>query len=520
MKRNQLICLAAALIVAVGLAGCGNGEFTTIEPADSYASAPPAAPPAPAAPAPMPTAGGAAVVRTAIPTGDPANSVLLLEQTAPAQVIVGADFSYNVRLTNLTAKALQGVVLTTKMPASFQAAGTTPAGALTGNTAKWSIGQLGPRASATVSVRGRAKATGEIIGCSDVTFDIPEACLSIRAVQPALKIEKTAPATAILCDVIPTKIVVTNTGSGSATNVNVRDVLPAGVQTIDGRSEVTVNLGTLAAGQAREISVQTKATKAGTYTNTATVTADGGLTAQASATTAVRVPVLVVKKTGPAIRFVGRPATYAITVTNTGDAEARNTVLVDQVPAGVQVVSATQGATAAGSQVSWQLGTLAPGASKTVSLNVRMTTQGVKRNVATASAYCAKGAAELTTTVKGISAILLECVDLEDPIEVGSNVTYVITVTNQGSAVGTNTVIDCTLPDEQQFVSATGPTKGTAAARKVTFAPLASLAPKATATYRVIVKAVKEGDVRFGVSLTSDQMTSPASETESTHQYK
>jgi len=98
-------------------------------------------------------------------------------------------------------------------------------------------------------------------------------------------------------------------------------------------------------------------------------------------------------------------------------------------------------------------------------------------------------------------------------------VTYVITVTNQGSAVGTNIVIVCTLPDEQTLVSGTGPTKGTVAGKLVTFAPIKALAPKAKTTYRVIVKGAKAGDVRFKVSLTSDQMTSPAGETESTHIY-
>ena len=54
----------------------------------------------------------------------------------------------------------------------------------------------------------------------------------------------------------------------------------------------------------------------------------------------------------------------------------------------------------------------------------------------------------------------------------------------------------------------------------VTFAPLARLAPQAKAEYRVIVKGTKAGDVRFKVDLISDQMTSPASETESTHIYE
>ena len=38
-------------------------------------------------------------------------------------------------------------------------------------------------------------------------------------------------------------------------------------------------------------------------------------------------------------------------------------------------------------------------------------------------------------------------------------------------------------------------------------------------TYRVIVKAIAAGDVRFAVELNSDQLDSPVNETESTHQY-
>ena len=118
--------------------------------------------------------------------------------------------------------------------------------------------------------------------------------------------------------------------------------------------------------------------------------------------------------------------------------------------------------------------------------------------------------------VKGIPAILLECVDVSDPIEIGSKETYVITVTNQGTAADTNVVIKCTLPVEQEYISSTADTKVTVDGKVVTFAPLKKLAPKAKAVYRIVTKGVKAGDSRFKVSLTSDQMTSPAEETEST----
>ena len=216
---------------------------------------------------------------------------------------------------------------------------------------------------------------------------------------------------------------------------------------------------------------------------------------------------------------MGRPLTYEITVTNKGDAPARNTVVTDVVPAGTAFVAASAGGKFANGAVTWSLGTLQPGGSAKVSLTLRAVARGRARNTATVRAYCARAAAEATTELAGVPAILLELIDEADPIEVGAQETYVVTVTNQGSADGTNISVVCTLPAEQEFVSAKGPTEATHKDGVVTFAPLGELDPKAKAVYRVMVKGIKAGDVRFKVSLKSDQMTSPAEETESTHIY-
>ena len=107
-------------------------------------------------------------------------------------------------------------------------------------------------------------------------------------------------------------------------------------------------------------------------------------------------------------------------------------------------------------------------------------------------------------------------VDISDPIAVGNNETYVITATNQGSAPDTNIRITCTLENTQQYVSSSGATTGSSAGSTITFAPLATLAPKAQATWRVTVKAVKAGDVRFTAVMNTDQLTRPVQETEAT----
>jgi uncharacterized repeat protein (TIGR01451 family) len=279
--------------------------------------------------------------------------------------------------------------------------------------------------------------------------------------------------------------------------------------------------GDLPTGQSRDLAATVRATRPGQFRNPAVAReGDTGPGVEASAVTTVREPKLAVTKTGPSNRYVGRSATFDISVQNVGDGQARDTVLMDQVPSGVDVISASEGGRISGGQVSWNLGTIAPGAGKTVQVTLKPNQIGRLTNTATARALCTEASASAVLDVQGIPAILLEVIDIDDPVEVGGNVTYEIVVTNQGSSAGTNITLECTLPAEQQFVSATGATQGTAAGQSVRYAPLASLPPKASAKYVLVAKALRPGDVRFKVSMTSTQTDSPVEETEATRFYE
>jgi uncharacterized repeat protein (TIGR01451 family) len=127
--------------------------------------------------------------------------------------------------------------------------------------------------------------------------------------------------------------------------------------------------------------------------------------------------------------------------------------------------------------------------------------------------------ASATTDIMGIPAILLEVIDIEDPIAIGGVQTYVITATNQGSAPATNVKINCSLESAQEYVSGDGPTAVTGKGDTISCAPYPSLRPGAKATWRVKVKALKAGDIRFKAVMTSDQLSRPVEETEATTQY-
>jgi uncharacterized repeat protein (TIGR01451 family) len=517
MRTFGVAVSAAALTV---LAGCCSLDQPALPSAPKPVAARPAPLPTSSTGCPVVGRDGANIIsRQAIPTGAEGSSVLLLEKSAPAEVAVGQEFTYAIKATNLTPCELDEVVVTDTIPQGIDYKGSTPTGTQAGNLLTWDLGSIPGKGSKTITLKGVATGTGEYTSCVRATYK-EKLCLTIKAVQPKLTLDKTAPAEVLVCDIIPVKLVVKNPGTGPTTGVVVTDTLPAGLKTVDGKTEVKFDVATLNAGESKEFSFNAQAAKPGSYANKAVATANGGLTDDAATTTVVKQPVLTIAKTATEMVYEGRPVSYSIKVGNKGDAAAAGTVVTDTLPAGVAFVSATDGGTFANGVVTWNLGSLAPNAEKTVGITGKGTAQGRQCNKADAKATCAEPvSATACTEVKGLAALLLEVIDISDPIEVNGQETYEITVTNQGTAVDTNIKIDCTLEDAQAYVSSSGATAGTATGQKVSFAPLASLAPKAKAQWKVVVKALKAGDIRFAVQLDSDVTERPVNETESTHQY-
>lgn len=443
-------------------------------------------------------------------------------KTASASVLAGDAIDYTITVTNPSQVAAPDIVVTDSLPDGVEYVSSSPqADSAAGQTLTWSLGSIAPGGQKTISIRAKATRSGRFENCAEVRGGYglqTRCCATTVVVSPKLAIEKTCPPAVTVCDPIDYVITVRNPGDGPANNVTVTDTLPDGI-TVDGKQTVTVSVGTLAAGESREVRLSAKASRTGRFENRVSASADGGLTADATCTTVVSKPELAVTKTGPATQIIGRPMKFEITVKNTGDSPARNTVLTDPIPANASFDSASDGGQFADGRVTWNLGTLEPNQSRTVSISLRGTGRGTIRNTASATAICADGNAAAETELRGVPAILLECVDDPDPIEVGTTTTYLIEVTNQGTTEDTNTTVVVNLPAELEFVSADGATRGTVSGKTISFAPYPSLAPKQKITYRVIAKGVKEGDVRFRVTLTSDFFKTPIEETESTHVY-
>ena len=111
---------------------------------------------------------------------------------------------------------------------------------------------------------------------------------------------------------------------------------------------------------------------------------------------------------------------------------------LDSIPRGMECVSADHLGVASQGVVVWTLPPLPSGESHLVEVTYRATVRATCIDPVSAAAQ---------TTVRGIRAVLLEVIDVEDSIEVGSYETYVVRTTNQGTRAGTNMSIVCLLED-------------------------------------------------------------------------
>lgn len=467
------------------------------------------------------------------PTGDRATSSLLVEAMAPAEVPVGHNFDYTLRVTNLTRNLiLEDVAIRQETGEGFsiEKSEPEPEKGEDGQNA-WMIGRLEPGQSKTIKVTALGDKEGMAQNCIKVHYE-PSLCLATKFTKPTIKVSKTAPKQADICRPLELRYAVKNTGTGVARNITLTDDLPEGLTTQKDSDKVTFDVGDLQPGATREFKVLANAAKTGEFGSRAVAEGEGDLKANSNeVTTKIVQSKLAVNLDGPSAQFVNQPMTYQATIKNEGDAPAPEASLRIDVDENARVLRVSQSDPGkvrpqqSGQTLSWQFGDLEPGGERTVSFTVNTSQKEELKHIAHATSACAAGGdlakaatdtAELTTALITFPALLLEMVDRNDPVKVGDTEQYDIVVRNQGSGADQNVQIKVDLPDQFEFVSASGATKATADGQTITFEPIDELAPRAKASWTLQLKAKKPGDVRTQVDLSSEYLKSPVPEQEPT----
>ena len=222
--------------------------------------------------------------------------------------------------------------------------------------------------------------------------------------------------------------------------------------------------------------------------------------------------VLDLSATGPSQIGLLTEATYDITVSNTGDFDATGTQLTAVLPAGLEFVSATDSGAAVGSNVTWNIGTVAVDGEVSVSLTARGSQVG--EQVINYRAASAEGLAASTTTTTEVIRGGLEVTKTgAEEAAVGSQVTYTIEVTGTGTGASTGIQLVETIPAGMSFVSSDP--SGTVSGNQVTIA-LGTLNPDESSTVSIVLQANQTGDQTNRVTVTSTEGASANAEATTT----
>jgi uncharacterized repeat protein (TIGR01451 family) len=447
----------------------------------------------------------------------PQRPALEIQKFAPTEIQVGKPAKFVLRVRNIGGRQAEDVTVRDEVPKGTRLISTTPRADNDASHLVWQLGTLSAGEERTVEMQVMPTAEGEIGSAAMVSF-ATQASAKTLCTMPQLAIRMTAPSEVMIGGEQHVKIELHNPGTGDATGVMVYENVPQELRHAAG-SSLEFEIGTLRAGETRQLELILSAEKAGKVINALTARADGNIQVEQQVEFEVVAPALQVSLDGPSRRYLERPATYQVNVENPGTAVAKDVELVTKLPKGMRFVRANNLGQydAATHAVYWSLAELPQGERGSVEL-VAMPVQPGEQTLEV-EGHAQQGLEDQTSQqilIEGLAAIMFEVRDAVDPIEVGGETSYEIRVVNQGTKAATNVQVIVGLPSGIRATAADSESRYAIQATGVVFEPIAQLAPKADAVFRVQVQGVQAGDQRVTVEVNSDDFDQPIRREEST----
>ena len=281
---------------------------------------------------------------------------------------------------------------------------------------------------------------------------------------------------------------ITNVGKSNAVNVAVRDVLGEGLELISADGGVydpitrtitwTVNLNS---GETKSFKVVAKVIGYGNVTNSLVV-------GNKTSTVDVDVPEIIPSKDADNMYpNFGDSIDYTITVNNIGKADAKHVVVVDRLDKGLKYVSSSHNGVydEASHTVTWVVD-IAAGSSLDLTVTASAEEYGVLTNIVSV------GDKSASVDVNVPEIIPNKTADIENP-NFGDNVTYTVTVTNDGNADAKAVVVRDVLGKDLKFVSATGTYTFDEATNTITWT--VDVDAGKTETFTVVATVINYGNV-------------------------
>ncbi len=417
---------------------------------------------------------------------------------------VGDMITYTVTLTDNGPSTATNAQVTDLLPVGLSLVSATPSqGTYDPNSGIWNVGTVNTSSAQTLELLAQVVSPSPQTNTATISrsdqFDPVAANNSAGVVETPqlanLALSKTVnDPTPNVGDTISFVVTLSNSGPNSATNVQVTDLLPAGLSFVsDMPSQGTYdpitglwNVGTVNTANPRTLTIQAIVLGAGAIqgslpTSDAPTTLAGGPTAQtntatithsdqfdpntgsrtASATeTPQQADLVLAKSVNNPTPNVGDTITYTISLADNGPNSATNVEVTDLLPSGLLFKTATpsQGIYDPISGI-WTVGTVGTTTIETLQIQADVISPGSTVNTATINhadqfdPVTSNNTA--TTTDNPLEANLSVTKTVDNPTpNVGKNITYTVTVADNGPSDATNVTLEDTLPAGLSFVSA------------------------------------------------------------------
>ena len=447
---------------------------------------------------------------------------LTIEKRAPAEIQVNQLATFEIKVRNTGQVSAHQVRVRDFVPQGTKLERASPAAVPAADgSLVWNLGTLQAGQETTISMQLLPLQEGQLGSVATVDFQA-RASVRTTCTKPQLMVKQSAPEKVLIGKDITVSITVSNSGSGDATSIVLVEDVPEQLTHAAGR-ELEYPIGTLRPGETKQLALTMRASKAGLVRNVLALKGVGKLYVEDVVQFEVIAPQLQVALEGPKVRYLDRPAKYAVTVANPGTAPANNIELVAYLPKGLKFVETDHHGRydANHHAVLWSLEELPASVRDSVSITAMPIEAGEQR-------MRLEGRASLGLShqfdhlvkVESAAQLMFRVTDLSDPIEQGNETTYEIRVTNVGTRAATGIQLGAALSPALQPLSGTGPTAVAIQGQQVFFGPLERIAPRGEAIYKVTAKGLQHGDHLIRVQVISNESPAPVTKEESTRVYQ
>lgn len=456
-----------------------------------------------------------------LPLG-PSTAALTVEVQGPPNANLNRPVKFKIFVKNSGSAPAMGVMVHDPMPDGLEFVKSEPPPSdRIGPILQWQLDSLSAGAEKVINVTAIPRKVGDFDHAPTVSLRTGSRSRTMVK-HPKLKVELTHEESGNVLIKRPVNFAVrvTNNGSGPARGVVLHANLTGGLkheagQTLEVNFKEYLGRDVLNPGESEAIPLEVEAVAGGDQLCKVTVDSpdvEDSPEAHAESKVTVVEPKLVLDLKGSSERYTDTLATYTLTVTNPGTATARNVVAgawlpalsgqLDKVPPETQF-------TAKDRRLFWPVGDLEPGKSKSLTFHVQLGGVGLFKVDASAKADgIAKEDTSFSTHVTGMPDIKCVVVARTRVLDVGEETTYEVRLSNVGSKEATNLSVKAVLTPNLRVEETSGTdqkAKSTTAERTDALFPAINLAPQASQSLSLRVKAMKSGPAKCTVTVIYDE---------------